>query len=166
YALYLANEANRTYIRCPALPRPLNGEKSENTYWPGTIVRFSCDDGYRLVGDEARLCLEDGLCAKGFNDSVCKTITVDESPNIDGTNPVNRRVCLCSDTKEGYGGNAATGEYFPYWFSPGHECIRNGRDRQCKEYCRRIDINDKTSAYGLWAADEIQVLITFMNTTQ
>ena len=26
-------------IRCPALPKPLNGRKSENRYWPGTIVR-------------------------------------------------------------------------------------------------------------------------------
>lgn len=26
-------------IRCPALPKPLHGRKSENRYWPGTIVR-------------------------------------------------------------------------------------------------------------------------------
>ena len=35
---------------------------------------------------------------KGFNDRVCKTVTVDESPNIDGTALVNRRVCLCSES--------------------------------------------------------------------
>jgi hypothetical protein len=102
--------------------------------------------GEILAIQEYRACENSFQCttfcsAKGFNDRVCKTITVDESPNIDGTNPVNRRVCLCSDTKEGYGGNPATGEYFPYWFSPGHECIRNGSDRQCKEYCRRIRIS-------------------------
>ena len=39
------------------------------------------------------------------------------------------------------GGNSATGEYFNYWFSPGHECIRNGSDKQCKEYCKRIRID-------------------------
>ncbi|CAG2177268.1 unnamed protein product, partial [Oppiella nova] len=65
YALYLANEANRKYPRCPALPKPLNGRKSENKYWPGTIVRFSCDDGYRLVGNETRLCREDGQWSLG-----------------------------------------------------------------------------------------------------
>ena len=54
-------------IRCPALPKPLNGRKSENRYWPGTIVRFSCDDGYRLVGYEARRCREDGLWSWGVD---------------------------------------------------------------------------------------------------
>ncbi|CAG2181137.1 unnamed protein product, partial [Oppiella nova] len=67
YALYLANEANRKYTRCPALPKPLNGRKSENRYWPGTIVRFSCDDGYQLVGNETRLCREDGLWSSGVD---------------------------------------------------------------------------------------------------
>ncbi|KAH7644782.1 guanine nucleotide-binding protein g alpha subunit [Dermatophagoides farinae] len=81
---------------------------------------------------------------KGFNDRVCKTVTVDESPNIDGTALVNRRVCLCSESKEEGGGNSATGEYFNYWFSPGHECIRNGSDKQCKEYCKRIRIDPET----------------------
>jgi hypothetical protein len=52
-------------IRCPALPKPLNGRKSENRYLPGTIVRFSCDDGYRLVGTEARRCCENGLWSLG-----------------------------------------------------------------------------------------------------
>lgn len=37
---------------------------------------------------------------KGFNDRVCKTVTVDESPNIDGTALVNRRVCLCSESSK------------------------------------------------------------------
>lgn len=52
-------------IRCPALPKPLHGRKSENRYWPGIIVRFSCNDGYRLVGYEARRCREDGLWSWG-----------------------------------------------------------------------------------------------------
>ena len=54
-------------IRCPALQKPLNGRKSENRYWPGTIVGFSCDDGYRLVGYEARRCREDGLWSWGVD---------------------------------------------------------------------------------------------------
>ena len=54
-------------MRCPALPKPKNGRKSENRYWPGTIVRFSCDDGFRLVGYEVRRCREDGLWSWGVD---------------------------------------------------------------------------------------------------
>ncbi|XP_054158781.1 uncharacterized protein LOC128957090, partial [Oppia nitens] len=110
------------------LPQPIN-----HTDDTGAIQEYrACENSFQCTT----------FCsAKGFNDRVCKTITVDESSNIDGSQLVNRRVCLCSDTKEGYAGNPSTGEYFPYWFSPGHECIRNGSDRQCKEYCKRIRIS-------------------------
>lgn len=64
-ALDLANTASLEVIRCPALPKPANGMKSENRYWPGKVVRFSCDVGYRLVGYEARYCREDGLWSWG-----------------------------------------------------------------------------------------------------
>ena len=47
-------------IRCPALNKPLNGRKSENRYWPGTIVRFSCNNGFKLVGSEITRCSEIG----------------------------------------------------------------------------------------------------------
>jgi hypothetical protein len=67
YALWLSNEAHRKFVRCPALPKPLNGRKSENRYWPGTIVRFSCDDGCRLVVYKARRCREDGLWSWGVD---------------------------------------------------------------------------------------------------
>jgi hypothetical protein len=60
-------ESKRDEIRCPALPKPMNGRKSENRYWPGTIVRFACDDGYRLVGYENRKCREDGLWSWGVD---------------------------------------------------------------------------------------------------
>lgn len=58
-------QSNRTEIRCPALAKPLHGRKSENRYWAGTTVRFSCDDGYRLVGYENRHCRADGLWSWG-----------------------------------------------------------------------------------------------------
>lgn len=58
---------NESVVRCPALPRPLNGRKSENRYWPGTIVRFVCNEGYRLVGYEVRRCREDGLWSWGVD---------------------------------------------------------------------------------------------------
>lgn len=57
-------------VRCPALPKPKNGRKSENKYWPGIEVRFTCDTGYRLVGNEYRLCRGDGLWSWGY-DAFC-----------------------------------------------------------------------------------------------
>lgn len=64
-AFEIANIASQNVVRCPALPKPANGMKSENRYWPGKVVRFSCDIGYRLVGYEARYCREDGLWSWG-----------------------------------------------------------------------------------------------------
>lgn len=64
-AFEIANVASLPIVRCPALPKPANGMKSENRYWPGKVVRFSCDVGYRLVGYEARYCREDGLWSWG-----------------------------------------------------------------------------------------------------
>lgn len=64
-AFDIANLATLPVVRCPALPKPPNGMKSENRYWPGKVVRFSCDIGYRLVGYEARHCREDGLWTWG-----------------------------------------------------------------------------------------------------
>ena len=61
----IANVAALPIIRCPALPKPANGMKSENRYWPGQVVRFRCDVGYRLVGHEARYCRQDGLWSWG-----------------------------------------------------------------------------------------------------
>lgn len=64
-AFEIASVASLPIVRCPALPKPANGMKSENRYWPGKVVRFSCDVGYRLVGYEARYCREDGLWSWG-----------------------------------------------------------------------------------------------------
>lgn len=50
WALEINQKVNSTVIRCPALAKPRHGRKSENRYWPGTLVRFSCDEGYRLTG--------------------------------------------------------------------------------------------------------------------
>ncbi|XP_053209715.1 protein mesh-like [Panonychus citri] len=58
--------ANMTVRRCPALPKPRFGRKTENKYYPGITVRFACDDGYRLVGHEYRWCRSDGLWSWGY----------------------------------------------------------------------------------------------------
>ena len=72
-AMRLGTELAEVAIRCPALAKPLNGRKSENRYWPGTLVRFTCNEGYRLVGYETRLCRPEGLWSWGFEaECICK----------------------------------------------------------------------------------------------
>ncbi|CAG2176495.1 unnamed protein product [Oppiella nova] len=68
-------EVSQQVIRCPALSKPMNGRKTENRYWPGTIVRFACDEGYRLVGYEVRRCREDGLWSWGVDPQCIKVMT-------------------------------------------------------------------------------------------
>ncbi|KAF7495260.1 Protein mesh [Sarcoptes scabiei] len=65
-AANMAKTAQTEVKRCPALPKPLHGRKTENRYYTGTIVRFSCNDGYRLLGYEARYCRDDGLWSWGI----------------------------------------------------------------------------------------------------
>lgn len=43
-------------ISCGALPAPKNGRKSTFAYTPGTFVKFDCDPGYVLVGEDRRWC--------------------------------------------------------------------------------------------------------------
>jgi len=75
YALYLSNELKRKSVRCPALSNPLNGRKSENRYWSGSIIRFSCDDGYTLIGYKVVRCREDGVWTQDNGDWVVANIT-------------------------------------------------------------------------------------------
>ena len=53
----------------------MNGRKTENRYWPGTIVRIACDEGYRLIGYEVRRCREDGLWSWGVDPQCIKTLS-------------------------------------------------------------------------------------------
>ncbi|RWS03900.1 AMOP: sushi: nidogen and VWD domain-containing protein-like protein, partial [Dinothrombium tinctorium] len=62
---HIKDIADSSFLRCPALPKPRNGRKSENRYWPGVIVTFVCDKGYRLFGHEARYCRHDGMWSWG-----------------------------------------------------------------------------------------------------
>lgn len=43
-------------ISCGALPAPKNGRKSTFAYTPGTFVKFDCDPGYVLIGEDRRWC--------------------------------------------------------------------------------------------------------------
>ena len=52
-----------TEIRCPALKDPENGSVDDGDNLPGTIAKYTCDDGFRLVGSTKRLCQKDGSWA-------------------------------------------------------------------------------------------------------
>ncbi len=60
-------------IKCPNLEDPENGSVDDGDNLPGTIAKYTCDDGCRLVGSSKRLCQKDGSWAgkapicKGMN---------------------------------------------------------------------------------------------------
>merc|ERR1711860_303241 len=47
-------------ISCGALPTPANGRKSTFAFTPGTMVKFDCDPGYVLTGEQRRWCYQSG----------------------------------------------------------------------------------------------------------
>ncbi|XP_064382155.1 sushi, von Willebrand factor type A, EGF and pentraxin domain-containing protein 1-like isoform X4 [Halichondria panicea] len=81
-------------IRCPALKDPENGSVDDGDNLPGTIAKYTCDDGFRLVGSSKRLCQKDGSWAGEA--PICKRIrcpalkdpengSVDDGDNLPGT---------------------------------------------------------------------------------
>jgi len=103
---------------------------------PIGLLIFGTLFGNVFTVQEYRYCDESFSCTTyclrfGFDMAVCKKVTVDSSTKIDGTQLENRKICLCSNADE----------LFRYFFSPGHECVRNGNDAQCKDFCTRVDID-------------------------
>lgn len=47
-------------ISCGQLATPGNGRKSTFAFTPGTMVKFDCDPGYKLVGERRRWCYDSG----------------------------------------------------------------------------------------------------------
>ncbi len=56
-------ETYRTEIKCPALKDPENGSVNDGDNLPGTIAKYTCDYGFRLVGSSKRLCQNYGSWA-------------------------------------------------------------------------------------------------------
>lgn len=50
----------RTVTSCGALPTPKNGRKSSFAFTVGTEVKFDCDPGYVLLGENRRWCFANG----------------------------------------------------------------------------------------------------------
>ena len=66
-------EAYRTEIECPALKDPENGSVDDGDNLPGTVAKYTCDYGFRLVGFSKRLCQKDGSWAGEV--PICKGMT-------------------------------------------------------------------------------------------
>ncbi len=50
-------------IECPALKDPENGSVYDGDNLPGTIAKYTCDYGFKLVGSSKRLCQNYGSWA-------------------------------------------------------------------------------------------------------
>ncbi len=53
---WICYETYRTEIECPALKDPENGSVDDGDNLPGTIAKYTCDYGFKLVGSSHRLC--------------------------------------------------------------------------------------------------------------
>ena len=59
-------------ISCGALPAPKHGRKSTFAYTPGTFVKFECDPGYVMTGEDRRWCYASAEWSWGvWGDPVC-----------------------------------------------------------------------------------------------
>ncbi len=56
-------ELYRTDPNCPALRDPENGSVDDGDNLPGTIAKYTCDYGFKLVGSSKRLCQNYGSWA-------------------------------------------------------------------------------------------------------
>ena len=70
--------------KCPELPPLQHGAMSENTnnYAVGTVITFTCDTGYKLVGSEAILCLKDAKW-NSRNLTECRKIACPPKPSVE-----------------------------------------------------------------------------------
>ncbi len=60
---WICYETYRTEIECPALKDPENGSVDDGDNLPGTIAKYTCDYGFKLVGSSKRLCQKYGSWA-------------------------------------------------------------------------------------------------------
>lgn len=61
---------------CELLPAPENGNLSGNTVTFGSTVVYSCNNGFDLIGQELRTCLNDEMWSGTTPQCVIKGISV------------------------------------------------------------------------------------------
>ena len=57
-------------MTCKFLETPLNGKKNGSSSLVGSVVKFSCNDGFLLRGSAQRRCTEAGMW--DGEDTLCK----------------------------------------------------------------------------------------------
>ena len=60
---WMCYKTYHTEIECPALKAPENGSVDDGDNLPGTIAKYTCDYGFKLVGSSKRLCQNYGSWA-------------------------------------------------------------------------------------------------------
>ncbi|XP_071132432.1 uncharacterized protein [Mytilus edulis] len=70
-------------LKCPALPDPANGQAMYGSTTVGSILQYSCNCGYHLIGSKVRKCQSGGLW-DGRN-AICAPSTVCQSPVSSGS---------------------------------------------------------------------------------
>ncbi|XP_076073923.1 uncharacterized protein LOC143045353 isoform X3 [Mytilus galloprovincialis] len=70
-------------LKCPALPDPANGQAMYGSTTVGSILQYSCNCGYHLIGSKVRKCQPGGLW-DGRN-AICAPSTVCQSPVSSGS---------------------------------------------------------------------------------
>ena len=60
YGFITKNILNAYLALCPSLSAPSNGKVQVEGVKPGSSARYSCNDGYKLRGDNTRICQEGG----------------------------------------------------------------------------------------------------------
>ena len=58
-------------VVCGSLDSPENGLLAISNITFGSIANYSCDEGYNIMGNEMRLCLESGLWSG--EDPICQS---------------------------------------------------------------------------------------------
>ena len=60
YISFISYHTFKHLVTCPNLPGPANGQVAESGSTPHFTAKYTCNTGYRLVGDSPRTCQDNG----------------------------------------------------------------------------------------------------------
>ena len=87
--------------KCPLPAAPRNGSRSQDTFIFGDVITFTCNTGYRLVGENVTGCLAGGVSSGTA--PLCQNIN-----ECNATAPCSRDA-LCIDNHGSFGCECLTG---------------------------------------------------------